>query len=357
MNDLLRLTVAVSLLGAAIAQSPAIFPAEYSAVAEGPLDSPNLPLAYGTSRVQMVYERADLNIPNGRQIRRLGFRQDATFPNLEAGRSLQLEIRMGYSSLATTAVTGTFDTNYTNTPTTVFGPALLALPALRDPAAPLPNGQFWITLTTPFTYNPGSNNLVVEYRVYGTSGGGAPFAWRLDRADYYSPTALGPDGCAHSGGQIPRLTVDPVRTAGYYSSALTLGPAQSLAVLAMTTGAPLATPYSLQPFLPGIATACRGQISLTNPLALTAVTNSSGGVYYSFFVPNSPALYNDLYVSSQAVLLDFFAPGGAAVSNGAQVQIGIPPRCTTVYAGGPPSTLMSGAASANYCPVSFFDYQ
>lgn len=357
MSNLLHLTVAVSLLGAAVAQSPAIFPAEYSAVAEGPVDSANLPLAYGTSRVQVVYERTDLNIPTGRQIRRLGFRQDATYTNIDAGRSLQLEIRMGYSALATAAVTGNYDTNYASPPMTVFGPAVLTLPALRDPAAPLANGQFWITLTTPFPYNPGTNNLVVEYRVYGTSGGGAPFTWRLDRADYYSPTVLGPDGCAHSGGQTPRLTVDPVRTGSYYSSSLTAAPAQNLAVLALTTGTQLATPFSLQPFLPGIAPTCRGQVSLTNPLTLTTVTNSSGSGYISFLVPNTPAIYNDMYVTSQAVLLDFFAPGGAAVSNGAQVQIGIPPRCTTVYGAGPPSTVTAGAPWTNYCPVSFFDYQ
>jgi hypothetical protein len=75
-----------------------------------------------------------------------------------------------------------FDQNYATTPTTVFGPGLFTLPNLRDPSSPLPNGVFWLTLATPFVFNPANGNLVVEYRIYGNSAGGAAFLYYLDRA-------------------------------------------------------------------------------------------------------------------------------------------------------------------------------
>jgi hypothetical protein len=235
----------------ALGQSVVIFPPDYGTVPDGPLNSPNLPLAYGTSRVQMVYHHESMLVPIGHQITKIGFREDAPVTTLTMGRSLQLEIRMGYTTYAANSLTATFDNNWASPPTTVFGPALFVLPNLHDPAAPLTNGRFDLTVAA-FPYSPPTGqNLLIEYRVLGTSGGGAPFAYYLDRADFVSPVVNGPAGCPHTSGTAV-LTVDPTRPGYYYGATIATGPAASPCVLAINIGAPLATPFALTGVFGGI---------------------------------------------------------------------------------------------------------
>lgn len=354
MNLLHNLPFVLAAAGLA-AQTTSIFPAEYTAVAEGPFNSPNLPLAFGTSRVQIVYDQQDLTVPAGASITHLGFRQDATLTTLDSGRALQLEVRMGYTSNNANSPSTTFDSNFDGAPVTVFGPALFQLPNLRDAANPLPNGQFFLPLTTPFVYAPAGRNLVVEYRVFGNSGGGTSWNYRLDRADFHSPVLAGPAGCPHSGGPTPTLTATPVRVGATLSLTGASGPANSFALLVVNAGSRLAAPYPLDFVFPGIAAACTGQMAPGNFATLGAGTSTSGGFTFSYAIPNNAAL-NDLWLSHQTVLLDAFAPGGVAVSNGLEVQVGIKPRSSIVAAQGVP-TMATGTLNANYAPVAFFTWQ
>jgi hypothetical protein len=354
-NRLLPTTLLL-LAGAAAAQTTVPFPAEYSAVAEGPLNAPNLPLANGVSRTLVVYERVDLAIPANATVTHLGFRQDGTLTQMDAGRALQLEIRVGYTTRTAATLSTTFDSNFAAAPTTVFGPGLFQLPNLRDAANPLPGGAFFIPLATPFVFAPAADqNLLVEYRVLGTSSGGAAFTYRLDRADFFSPVALGPAGCAHSGGTTPTLAVTPVRIGSSLTVTLANAPANSFAFVAVQLGGQLVAPFALDALIPGIAAACRGQVAPGALTTLSGVTSSAGGLSLSYAIPNSPSL-NDLTLPHQAVLFDFFAPGGLVVSNGAQVQVGIRPRTSVVSAQGP-ANVATGTLQTNYCPVAFFRYQ
>ncbi len=339
-----------------IGQTVAIFPDEYAAVSEGPLNSPNLPLANGTSRVQCLYEAIDLQVPSGNQITKVGFRQDATMTTLDTGRSVQLEIRMGYSTLTAATMGTNFDTNYAAPPVTVFGPATVVLPNLHDTANPLVNGMFFITLTTPFTYLPAGQNFVVEYRCFGNSGGGTAWNYRLDRADYYSPVIYGPAGCPHSGGGTPNLTVAPTRPGLTYTNTMSMGPANSVGVLAINLGVPLLPPYSLTAVFAGINPACTGQVSPIGLATLSGTSGATGTASWSFVIPNNNA-FADYTISSQVLFLDFFSPGGLVVSNGAQVLTGANPRSSIVRASGAPTTVTVGTKSANYCPVAFFEHQ
>src|SRR5687768_13735139 len=108
----LRLLPFVLASAGLAAQTTTIFPSEYTAVAEGPFNSPNLPLANGTSRVLIVYDRNDVTVPAGASITKLGFRQDTTTTTLDTGRGLQLEVRMGWSTQDPNAPSSTFDANY-----------------------------------------------------------------------------------------------------------------------------------------------------------------------------------------------------------------------------------------------------
>ncbi|MCB9876577.1 MAG: hypothetical protein H6835_03155 [Planctomycetes bacterium] len=344
------------LVASLAAQSTAVFPSDYAAVPEGPLNSPNLPLANGTSRVMIVHDRRDLDVPVGASITRIGFRQDATITAMDTGRALQLEIRMGYTNNAATQPATSFDSNYDGAPVTVFGPALFALPNLRDANAPLQDGRFFVDLTTPFVYQPGGRNLVVEYRVFGNSVGGASFNYRLDRADFFSPVMQAGAGCQHSGGGVPTLGAAGVRVGQPLQLSATGCPANSVAVVFLTVGAELLpNPFPLSLVLPGTAPACSGWLAPGQLAMLTANTTASGGMSLSYTVPNDELL-NDLFISHQALLLDFFAPGGVVSSNGVQVQVGIKPRASVLAVQGPPSS-PTGGLTQNYCPVTFFAWQ
>lgn len=338
------------------AQTLTVFPDEYAAVAEGPLNSPNLPFANGTSRVQFVYDSVDLAIPSGHSITRLAYRQDGTLTTLAQGRVLQLEVRMGYSSLSSATLSTNFANNYATAPVTVFGPASFTLPNLRDPANPLPNGRFFLPLTTPFPYTPANGNLIVEYLIYGNSGSGTSFTYQLDRSDFYSPITYGPAGCPRAGGGVPNLVATGLRPGQTYSTSLSTAPGNSFGFLLIAPGTQLLPPTSLQALVPGINPACTNQVSLVHPTQLSAVTSAAGAASWSFTLPNSGA-WADYYFTSQAAFFDFFAPGGVVVSNGCQVLTGVLPRCAVNVALSPPATAVTGTVTRNYNPVTFFEHQ
>ncbi|HEX5051106.1 MAG TPA: hypothetical protein VFZ65_04995 [Planctomycetota bacterium] len=357
MNTLKALLPLPLLCAAAIGQSIAVFPDEYAAVPEGPFNSPNLPLAGGTSRVQCLYEAIDLAIPSGHQITKLGFRQDGTLTTTDLGRTINVEIRMGYSTFTAANVASNFDNNYAAPPVTVYPQQNYTLPPLHDVAVPLPNGQFFITLTTPFTYAPAAGqNLIVEYRIFGNSGGGTQWNYRLDRADYYSVVTNGPAGCPHSGGGTPNLTVQPTRPGLSYSASVTSGPGSAPCVLAINLGTQLQPPYPLTAVFAGINPACMGQISPFGLATLGGTTGTTGSASWSFSIPNNPA-YADYHITSQGLFLDFFAPGGLVVSRGVDVLTGANPRSTIIRGNGAPTTVTTGSISRNYCPVAFFEHQ
>jgi hypothetical protein len=354
MRSPVHCLLAIATAAVAATAQTAVFPPDYTNVAEGPYNSPNLPLAYGTSRVQVVFDAPSIAVPSGRQISRLAWREDGTFTSLVAGRSLQLEVRMGWSTYNSTNLTSTYDNNFASPPTTVFGPALFVLPALHDPAAPLPNGRFGIDIT-PFNYTPpAGQNLLIEYRIFGTSGGGAPFNYYIDRADYVSPVVNGPAGCPHSSGTAA-LVFDPVRPGLYFSGTVTNGPAAAPGVLALNVGNPLVTPFPLATVFPGVGASCTGQVSPAGLATLGALTGGSGYANWSFLIPNNLA-FAGLVISGQGLFLDFFSPGGLVVSNGAQVTTGTNPRCCWLYTNSPPTTATTGSLYANYAPVTFFTH-
>lgn len=355
MRSFSRFLPTLLLCTAAAAQTTAIFPDEYVDVAEGPFNSPNRPLAEGTARVQILYEAVDLDIPSGDQITRLGFREDGNITTMDTGRTLQLEIRMGWSTLGHTSMTNNFDNNYESPPVTVFGPALLTLPNLRDTSNPLPDGKVWIDLTTPFSYVPAGRNLVVEYRCFGNSGGGSSFNYRLDRADYYSPVTYGPAGCAHSGGGVPNLTVQPTRPGLNYSCSMTSGPANAPGVLLVQPNLSLLPPVPLDGIL-GLAPSCTAQVWPVDAILLSTVSSGSGSANWNVFLANDP-INADIVISSQALFLDFFAPGQLVVSNGGEVLTGARPRTAILSGNGLPTSVTTGSVSQFYCPVAFFAHQ
>lgn len=350
--NITRLSSVFALCLAIPAQTPATFPSDHATIPNGQYSDTIFPYQYGVSRMMAVYESWDLNVPTGHQITRIGFRADGT--TIAYGKSLQLEVRMGQTTRTAANLTNNFDNNWFAPPATVFGPALYAMPDLNNVLNPNPSGNIiWLTLTTPYTFDP-TRNLLVEWRIYANNNGGASFSYPLDRAGFNSPVISGPVGCQHSGNQIPDLASRPTKVGGTWHVDLNHAPANQPVILFLNVGVPLAAPFSLAPLFAGIGPSCLGQISPVALFSLTGISGSNGYELFSVPIPND-RLLNDLTLSSQAFCFDFFAPGGLVVSNGDQMQIGIDPAMTILYHQGS-ATNATGSLWPNFGAVTLFDY-
>jgi hypothetical protein len=344
-----RILVATLALGWALpAQSPATFPSDHASIANGASQTNWFPYAYGVSRIQAVYETWDLTVPAGHAITRIGFRQEGSLAS--TGHQLQLQVLMGPTDKTAADITTTYANNYFAPPTSVFGPAVFNLPSLTTSTT---GNIVWLQLTTPFT-PPAGHNLLVEFVVIANNNAGAAFPYYLDVANFVSVITSGSPGCPHSGNQVPHLLSRATEVGGTWYCDLSLAPASQLAVWFINFGQ-LVSPYPLSPFIPGIAPTCMGQLSLSNLATVTASTSANGSHTFSALVPNS-RFYNDLVISSQVACLDFFAPGGVAVSNADQMQIGIEPAMSVIFSQGS-STATTGSVYRNYGVVTLFDYQ
>lgn len=338
------------LCSGATAQGVATFPSDHAAIPDGSSSIAWFPYSSGVSRTMALYERWDLLVPAGRAITRIGFRADAA--QIALGKRLQLQVRMGSTTLTAQTMDPSYDNNWFGTPTTVFGPALFVMPDLNNPQNPNPDGSvIWLTLSTPFVPDA-TRNLLVEWRILANNNGGAAFSYPLDLATFDSPVVSGPSGCQHSGNQIPALASRPTAVGAYWHNDLTQAPSSQPVVLFLNLGTPLVPSYPLSPFLPGISPSCVGQIALQNLLSMEGVTTPWGSTTFSVPIP-SDRVFNDLILSSQAFCLDFFSPGNLVVSNGDQVQIGIDPAMSLLWSTGS-STASSGSVYANLGVVTLF---
>lgn len=334
------------------AQGTAVFPSDHATIANGFSSTNNLPYAYGISRVMAIYESWDLTVPAGRPITRIGFRQKGT--QLSYGKSLQLQVLMGPTEKTAADAVSNFDNNYFAPPTSVFGPALYTLPDLGNVLSPNPAGNMvWLTLTTPYVPVAGKN-LAVEFRILANNNGGASFTYTLDRAGSVSPIITGAVGCPHSGNQIATLESRATKVGGTWYCDLARAPASQLAIWFIGFG-PLQPQFPLAPLFPGIGPTCQSQLPLNALFSVTATTNTSGTHTFSVPIPNDRA-FNDLTISSQVACFDFFTPGGVAVSNADQMQVGIDPAMTILY-NQSSATAATGSLWRNHGLITFFDWQ
>jgi hypothetical protein len=349
----LALAPAALLASVVAAQTIATFPTTHASIASGSTYVTNIPYSSGVSRVQMEYDAWDITVPNGTPITAIGFRQD--IGTASTGHALQLEVRMGTTLSDASNIAGTFDTNYATGPVTVFGPALYTLPGLITTPG---NAVIMLPLTTPYVYNS-SQNLLVEYRITANNNGNAAWSYYLDAGSFVSPTAQGAQGCVNSGGQRATLTTGSGGAAlgGYWYLYLNGAPASSIGFIFLTFRPLVATPYSLASFVPGIDATCQGELDVAHTIIPTTITtNTSGGYYWGIQVPLTPRVgLNNLILTTQAAVFDFFAPGGLVVSNGDQVQLGIQPAETTIISTGS-ATATSGSVYRNYGVITFFQY-
>ncbi|MBK8976162.1 MAG: hypothetical protein IPM29_09560 [Planctomycetes bacterium] len=340
----LPLVVAGLAAAGAGAQQLACFPSDHAS-RSGSTYERNLPLTYGISRVQMIYEKWDLAIPVGNRIVEVGFRQDES--RTSTGYALQLEIWMGGTDLGMLTAGSNFANNYSNgTPTTrVFGPSIVQLPDLTGTTTPQ---EFFITLDTPYTV--ADENLVVEYRVLANSNANLAFNYYIDRASYATDVTTLGTGCQSSAGSVPLLSGSTSSyIGGNVSMSLSRAPANSQIWFNMALTP--TTPVDLTPFgAPG----CTAYVFPN--VILGARGTTSGTASLSFPVVEEP-LFVGVHIYAQVLVYDLFAnPLGFVASNGIDIRPGIEPHMTVVYAAGN-ATATTGSVSRRRGVVSLFHHQ
>ena len=325
-----------------VAQTTTVFPSDFATEAGDSYEG-RRPFSNGISRTQFMYDRLDLPLTAGRQIQKVGFRQDNT--SASTGQSIQLAIYIGGTLNDVAGMTSDFANNYNGTPRTLdFGPAVVHLPTFTSQSS---LQQFWITLTTPYTVRA-NENLLVEYVVTANNNANQAFNYYLDKGTYRSPTTTIGVGCQTSAGQVPQLTASSSsHVGGNLSWSLQRAPASSLVWLNLDFQA--AQPINAGPFgAPGCT------LYVLPVIAVSGQGNTSGSATFSFPVPNDPQLFH-AQVFGQCAIYDLFANNlGFAFSNGAGITLGMHPHAATVYASGS-ATATTGTVRRNDVPVSLFE--
>tara|TARA_R110002072_G_scaffold273219_4_gene433846 strand:+ start:41664 stop:42707 length:1044 start_codon:yes stop_codon:yes gene_type:complete len=342
----LRSVSAICLLAASAAAQSIVFPSDHTNIGNGSSSLSWIPFSSAAPfRAQIVYEDWDLGLPMGTPISRIGFRQDGATNS--ASEQVIMEVSMASTSATASTMATSFAGNYVGTPTVVYPQGLFTLPALSSAT---PSSIVWIDLPAPH-YVYGGGNLLVEFKIFLNSNGNQAFSYRLDRATYISQVTAGVPGCMHSGGQTPTLASSPTRVGSNWNLYLSAAPSNSPMALFLAPAQQLAAPYSLGAL--GVDPSCQGQVPLGSYVALGGNTNSGGAYSWSIPVPNM-LVFNDYYMTSQAVAFDYFSPGKLVVSNADQVQFGINPAASILFGTGS-TTATTGSVYANYGLVTLFN--
>lgn len=328
----------------AVGQTVTTFPGDFANV-PGDSYQTYLPLAYGISRTQFLYESWQLPITNNRPITRVGFRQDGN--TASTGKSIQLSIYMGSSTFSAATVTSNFANNYNGAQprTLVFGPAIVALPSFTTQTT---EQELWINLTTPHTFHT-NENLIVEYVVTANNNANLSFPYYLDEGTYVSTTANFGAGCQSSAGQTPTLAVGAYAyLGGNLSYSMSRAPASSLVWLNIDF-TPIA-PIDMGPF------GAPGCTLLVNPrVALASQGTASGTANWNFTLPTD-RLFFHANIYAQALIFDLFANNlGFVTSNGTSIRVGMYPPAAEIYTNSS-ATATTGGVNRNAVPISKFQW-
>ena len=349
MNTLRYPALGVLALTATLsAQSTTVFPSAATSV-DGDSVETRFPFGYGISRAMGIYDAWDLQIPDGASITSVGFRQELGRTSPATG--IQLEVYMGPAAPTTSARTPstTFANNYDNTatPTRVFGPAVVNLPALNNMAT---TAQIIdIPLSTPYTYDA-SKGLIVEFRVLANSNANQVFNYFIDRSTFFSDTSVFGSGCPSSAGTTPAFAFQPTFIGGNLIANIRQAPASSLVFFNFDFRRP-PPPIDMTAFgAPGCT------LYVAPRFLLSTTSNTSGNATFSISVPDEPAIY-DREIFGQALVFDLFANSlGFVTSNQGTVQLGSRGAMGTVFAQGS-TTAATGSRRGYLGVVTIFGWQ
>lgn len=345
MNAFLATSTAALLVAAASAQQTAVHPSDHANVAGINTES-RLPLSNGISRTQIIYDEWDLQVPAGRQITEVGFRQDDG--RTSTGVAIQLEIWMGGTDVSSMNNTSVFANNLQNGTTLrkVFGRSIVRLPDLTGTTT---QDEFFIPLDSPYTV-AANENLVVEYRVFANANANQSFNYFIDRASFLTTENQFGQGCQSSAGTVPQLAgATNSRLGGDLSLNLSQAPANSL--IWFNLNVTPTQPVDLGQY------GAPGCTALVFPIVNVGMTGSSSGTaFLRAPLPDEPAFAGSS-VYGQVLVFDLFANNlGFVASNGVELVLGIAPSSSVCYQVGDPNAT-TGILRRRHGIVSLFRYQ
>ncbi|MBK8979523.1 MAG: hypothetical protein IPM29_26785 [Planctomycetes bacterium] len=239
-------------------------------------------------------------------IRALAFRRDGVEPGGSA-RSFELVVRFGLASWANRS--GTFDANWSGTPTTVFANRVVNLPDWSSLPASVPAPfDFTVPFDVPFDYD-GSDAFAFEVTAHNVAAGDEAVVDRelgRDNAYAYTRGTTTMPGCIVTGRTIAMGHTLELRNFGpqhptlgmQIETGVTRGPASQPCILNVALSPAGVT-------VPGLCTTVHAQPVVSLPLGST---NGLGDVSSSTFdVPYARA-FEGLQLVTQALALD---PGAA----------------------------------------------
>jgi hypothetical protein len=304
----------------------------------------SIPFAYYPNRYQQVFLGSEM--PASHRVIGLGLRQDQALSGpTYRGATIEVEIRIGYTTLDHTTLTTTFDSNWNaGTPLQVLPRTSFKLPDFRTPAPTDPSVfLIQIPFKLPFTWvQTAGRNLLIEIVVWGN--------------DRYATFAYYPDAASGT-----TVTTTRLYSAGFPTAPVgTIGRNYGL-VMAMLDALKTAADYSYY------GTGCKGTGGFAGDVLPSYYATSMGGstntipfsqinyryqqVLLGSELP-APAVYNALH----------FRQGGSAITGGnvnLKLDIGYttydPATLTTTFASnytsGPLTTVYDGTFSFPALPT------
>jgi hypothetical protein len=267
--DLLSFLAAAIVAAGLSAQTSHYSPSGHTTLEGG--SNNTIPWWAGSGTYQQIHDASEMTISLGgasANIDQIGFRKDGLLAGTVPGRTLDIQIDLGHTSVTAAGITTTFLTNL-GTSTNVLPYTTVNLPTLSNSGLPNPEG--WSFPFTAFAYSATAGNLCWEFRFRNSNTtASAP----LDAASVSSATffALIGGGCIATGQTLPATIGlrSLSTTTGAYRNRLDRGPASAPAAFFIgVTPTPIGLPGMCAPleFLPLVnvagGTTATGQWDLT----------------------------------------------------------------------------------------------
>lgn len=322
--------LAVALVSStALAQKVSVFPVDHRDF-EGTSRTSSNPLSGGVSRQLFLYDSSLLDMPNGVDIKRVGFRQDGGFALAANGAKVQLEVRMGASKLALDKANRTYDRNYDGNATVVFSKKIVDLPSFAKPTSAPSKNFVWITLDRPYRFDKG-RNLVVEYLAFANNKQNRSFPYLLDFATFASRTEKFGTACKGSNDKAMRVTPRGARIGSSWTVSVQDAAGASVVAFLFATnkdklGGVVPLPFSMTSLgAPGCF------VNVDPLIAIPRPTSTSGSTSVTIPIPRVDELYQQTFYG-QFLSVDPFANAlGMTTSQGVGMTLGRLPKITRVW--------------------------
>ncbi len=353
-HSILAATALTTLSLSAIAQNHAVAPFDHTD-AEGNSSQYRSALSYGVARWQILHDKSEVQIPNGKKITKVGFRQNGGTAMTTTHR-LQMEILMSAASRTYDKMTSNFNTNYKGTPVTVYTRKIYDLPSYTATNDRPSKNYVLFPLDVPYVVDS-NEDMIVEYRCYANTNSNNAFNYYIDATNYASKRTAFGTACPGSNSKSLAMTDNGAPYGATWSPQVTNAQASTVCALFVglsNTKFQGAIPLPLP--LDGVgATGCK--LYVDPLLTIGRGANTAGTATFSMPIPDQPSLYG-VTLYHQAMALDAFANNfGWTFSEGRSMTIGQRPKMRKLFQSSVTSSTGSLSGVTTAIEVSVFTWQ